>query len=323
MSATDTATETVTQSEILARTLARPGFLDRTWVPPVFLLATVGTVFLVGLEHALGFEVMMGRAEPSWSNPAVLLQAAIYTAALMGILGAHEMGHWLVARRLGVKTSLPVFIPMPLGIGTFGAVISMKELPPTRAALIRIGAAGPLAGGVVALALMAAAITTCPMIPLPELDPSAPAGLNLELGESLTTLILGNVLSLTVPQGMVPLATPFYFAAWTGFLLTSLNLLPVGQLDGGHVFYGLIGERANRFSRPFALAVMALAIPASLRGFSLTYFVWGLLLLTLVSWHPPVPRPEDALSWDAKLLAVACLVLFALTFMLSPMRIVG
>lgn len=321
MSATDTATMSAPDHEELSRVLERPGFLDQNRVPPLFLLATFVTVFLVGIEHAFGFDDMTGgKLEVS----AVLMHAAIYAASLMAILGSHEMGHWLVARREGVKTSLPVFIPMPLGIGTFGAVISMKELPPTRAALIRIGAAGPLAGGAVALVLMAIAITTCPMIPLPDLDPTEPAGMSFELGESLATRIMAHAMSISVPEGMVPLATPFYFAAWAGFLLTSLNLMPVGQLDGGHVFYGLIGERANRLARPFALAVMALAIPATVGAvFSLTYLVWGLVLLFLVAWHPPVPRPEEKLPWDARLLAVGCVVLFALTFMISPMRITG
>lgn len=306
---------------LLARGLTRSGAFDRPNVWIVFLVATIGTVFFVGMEHAVGFYAMVGR-EVAWTSPAVLGQALIYTAALMAILGTHEFGHWIMARREGVRTSPPVFIPMPLGIGTFGAVIAMQELPPTRASLIRIGAAGPLAGGVVALAVMAVAIQTCPTIPTPGLDPATDGGMSIELGSSIGTILMESIFAITVPEGRTPLATPLFFAAWTGFLLTSINLIPVGQLDGGHVLYGLIGERANRWARWLAIGVMCLSFWGIGSGLSLTYLVWGLLLLAFVAWHPPVPRPEPALPWDARWWALACLLLFALTFMPLPMRMV-
>lgn len=298
----------------------RGGFLDRRWVPPLFFAATVVSVFLVGLQHGTDFYLGVGEKDPPVGD--VVRQAAIYTAALLGILGAHEMGHWLVARAHGLRTSLPVFIPMPFGLGTFGAIISMDEPWPTRTSLLRIGAAGPLAGGVVALALMALALPGCPVVPIPDI--SVEGGMYMELGGSLGTWLMQIALPQSVPAGQDLLATPLFFAAWAGFLLTSINLLPIGQLDGGHIAYALFGESVNRYSRPFALVVMAmpLAVFFAGYGFAPTYVVWGVLLRSFVSWHPPVPSPEPALGRGSVAIVAASAALFLLTFMPSPLRLV-
>ncbi len=289
-------------------------WIERPWVPPACLALTCVTVFSVGLDHASSFFAMQGQGPPlARSSPPVLWQAAIYAAGLMAILGTHEMGHYLVARANGVRTSLPVFIPMPFGIGTFGAVIAMKELPPSRSILLRIGAAGPLAGGVVAIAMMVLAIATCPTVPRP--DPSD-GMVTMELGGSIGTWILERILRVDVPAGHDLLATPLFFAAWTGFLLTSINLFPVGQLDGGHIAYALFGDRAARVARPLSLAVMALAVFGSW-----SYVVWGLLLRLFVAWHPPVPAPEPRLATDARILVALSAMLLAVTFMPAPVRI--
>lgn len=300
--------------------MKRP-FLERRWVPPLFFAATVASVFLVGMQHGSDFYAGLGEKDPAMRD--VVRQAGIYTAALLGILGAHEMGHWLVARFHGVRTSLPVFIPLPLGLGTFGAVISMRELWPTRTSLLRIGAAGPLAGGVVALALMAIALPGCPVVPVPEVG--AETGMAyMELGGSLGTWLLQLAMPQAVPAGQDVLATPLFFAAWAGFLLTSLNLLPIGQLDGGHIAYALFGEVVNRISRPLAVAVIAMPVIVMVAGygFAPTYMVWGVLLVRFVWWHPPVPAPEPALGRGSMAIVAASAALFVLTFMPSPLRLV-
>ena len=301
---------------------SRPGFLERRWVPPVFFAATVLSVFLVGLQHGADYYFTLGEKDPGFA--AVALQGLIYTAALVAILGCHEMGHWLVAAAHGVRTSLPVFIPVPLGLGTFGAVIAMRELPPDRTTLLRIGAAGPLAGGVVALALMAIAIPTCPVIQLPEIADAGETLYYMELGDSVGTWLMQLVMRQEVPAGHDVLATPLFFAAWAGFLLTSINLFPVGQLDGGHVAYALFGERVNRWGPRIALAVIVLSLAglAFGNGFSPGYVVWGLLLRYLLAWHPPVPRPEPALGRGSAAIVAASVLLFLLTFMPAPLRIV-
>lgn len=310
-------------------------FVERGWVAPFFLVATTASIFLCGLFHALSYFMTLDNAGPGTVNevlmfePRVLQQAAIYTFAVLAILGSHEMGHWLVARAHKVRTSLPIFIPMPLFIGTFGAIIAMNELPPTRRALIRIGAAGPLAGGIVALIAMAFAIAQSPTVPFARFEGPELTGGYTVFGESIATKVLTGLFQLTVPEGHTVLASPLFMAAWTGFLLTSINLLPIGQLDGGHVLYGLIGERANRFARPLTIVVMLLAIPATLWRptvlwpplfWSWQYVVWGAIVRRFAAWHPPVPEPEARLPLDAKLLAVACALLLVLTFMISPIK---
>lgn len=295
------------------------GFLDRRWVPPAFFVATIASVFLVGLEHGAGYYEMIS-IEPSIAQ--LLGQASIYMLALIAILGTHELGHWLVARKHGVKTSLPVFIPMPFGFGTFGAIIAMRDLPPNRTTLLRIGAAGPLAGGVVALVLMAIAIPMSPVVPMPEatlLD-----GGYILYGNSLGTMLLGWILPQEVPAGFDVAASPLFQAAWVGFLLTSINLFPIGQLDGGHIAYAFVGERLNRVSRFLAVGVIALSLlglVGDTKGFSASYVAWGLLLFFLVWWHPPIPA-EPPLGRGSRLILFASGVLLVLTFMPSPMRFV-
>ena len=299
---------------------ARPGFLDRSWVPPAFFVATIAATFLVGLENATNYYGMVAVEDPTIAQ--LLVQASIYMLALIAVLGTHELGHWLVARAHGVKTSLPVFIPMPFGLGTFGAIIAMRDLPSDRTTLLRIGAAGPLAGGVVALVLMAIAASTSPMMRLPEatnLD-----GGYVIYGNSLGTLLLAWLSPQEIPAGFDLIATPLFQAAWAGFLLTSMNLFPIGQLDGGHIAYAFVGERLNRVSRFLAVGVVGLSLlglVGDVKGFSPSYIIWGLLLFFLVWWHPPIPA-QPPLGRGSRLLALASFVLLVLTFMPSPMRFV-
>ena len=300
------------------------GVADRPWTAPICFGLTIVSVFVVGMTNAAGYYDMIGTKVAFFSTP-VLVQAIVYTGALIAILGTHEMGHWLVSRWHDVKTSLPIFIPMPVGVGTFGAVIAMKELPRTRRALLRIGAAGPLAGGVVALALMAIAIRSCPTIPIPVPKPGESGG-GIDLGDNLATVVLGALFRVQVPDGQVTVATPLFLASWVGFLLTSINLFPIGQLDGGHVAYALFGARANRWSKRIAVGVMMLSVAGSLGlfggglGFVPTYAFWGLLAFFVFSWHPPVPHPEEPLTPLDYGLALACVILFAICFMPVPIR---
>lgn len=301
----------------LSGLIARTGLLEKTWTPGVFFALTLCTVFYAGITSGQDFYKTLLGADLPWADARVLMQAVIYTTALIAILGTHEMGHWLVSRAHGVKTTLPIFVPNPFGLGTFGAVIAMQELPRDRRSLLRIGAAGPLAGGVVALVLMAFAITTCPLVP-PASGTAAPAGgWSMVFGESFGMKLLEWVRGTDVISSDNTLASPLFIATWLGFLLTSINLFPVGQLDGGHVAYAIFGPVMNRIAKPLAVLVMGLAFFGSP-----TYIGWGALLFLFISWHPPVPQPEEKLPLDAWLLAAASAVLFLLTFMLAPIRIV-
>jgi hypothetical protein len=173
-------------------------------------------------------------------------QAIQYTAALLAILLCHEFGHYIAARLHRVDASLPYFIPMPIvsPFGTMGAVIRMRSVIPTRRALMDIGAAGPLAGLAVAIPLYIWGIAHSKVI-----SPEAFGGNVIEFGESLLTKLIEHVFGPSVPEGMEIELSPVAFAGWAGMFVTMINLLPVGQLDGGHVAFALFGPRQNRIAQ--------------------------------------------------------------------------
>ncbi len=178
--------------------------------------------------------------------PQAVLEAAQFTAALLGILLAHEFGHYIAARIHGVDASLPYFLPMPLvsPFGTMGAVIRMRAQIPTRRALLDIGAAGPLAGLCVAIPLYAWGVARSQLV---EVVASTGSG-SIQLGNSLLLRLLDRTFGAPVPPGMDIELSPVAFAAWAGMFVTMINLIPAGQLDAGHVAYALLGSRQNRLA---------------------------------------------------------------------------
>lgn len=186
------------------------------------------------LTYAIGDQAGVSARE-SW------LHGLTFAGALLLILLAHELGHYFAARVHGVESSLPYFIPMPIvsPFGTMGAVIRMRGAIPSRRALLDIGASGPLAGLCFAIPFYAWGIRHSVVV---SSDPS----LGSTLGESLMTRALDAGFGPSLPQGAVQLASPVLFAAWAGLFVTMLNLLPIGQLDGGHVAYALFGRRQDR-----------------------------------------------------------------------------
>jgi membrane-associated protease RseP (regulator of RpoE activity) len=175
---------------------------------------------------------------------AAVHEAAQFTAALLAILVAHESGHYVAAKLHGVDASLPYFIPLPIlsPFGTMGAVIRMRSTIPTRRALLDIGASGPLAGLALALPLYAWGAAHSQIVPIDVAESG-------ELGSSLLLRALDRVFAPAIPEGMDLMLSPIAYAAWAGMFVTMINLLPAGQLDGGHVAYALFGERQNRIAR--------------------------------------------------------------------------
>lgn len=181
-----------------------------------------------------------------------LKQAGQFTAVLLGILVSHEGGHYVAARLHGVPASPPFFIPMPVisPFGTMGAFIRMRGRIPTRKALLDIGASGPLAGLVVAIPLYLYGAAHSRFVPL--------GGEGITLGESILLKALDRVAAGPAPEGMQLELTPIAFAAWAGFFVTMINLLPVAQLDGGHVAYALFGPKQDRFAIVLHRSLLAL-----------------------------------------------------------------
>ena len=224
----------------------------------------------------------------------------------MGILLAHELGHYLAARRHGLNVTLPYFIPAPSFIGTFGAFIKMRAPVRDRRMLMDVGAAGPLVGVFVAIPLLIAGLRFSEVRLI-----QGEAGMNL--GSSLLLSLLSRIVVGPLPEGYDIVIHPVGFAGWIGLLVTALNLLPVGQLDGGHVAYALFGEWQNRISKFVYGALIFLGI-FGWQG----WLVWAVLLWFLGIHHPiptdwwvPLDRKRKIIGW-------ATMGVFVLTFIPVP-----
>ena len=268
----------------------------RKRVPLLLFLATVVTT--------LGAGSLMAGADP-FSNPAALLEGVPFSAALLLILGAHEFSHYATSRRHGVRASLPLFIPAPTIAGTFGAVIRIESPIPDRRSLLEIGIAGPLAGFLVAVPIAIAGLRLS-TVAVHGTGAAAGGGM-LGLGDSLVFWLLERLVVGELPPDASLVLHPVAFAAWIGLFVTAINLLPVGQLDGGHVLYALAGRRQEGMSR----VVVLLLAPLGFLWWG--WFLWGGMLLLMGLRHPPVLSEETALGWREKLLGALGAVLLALT----------
>lgn len=241
-----------------------------------------------------------------------LTWGAAYAAAIMLILLSHEMGHYLMCRRYGVQCTPPMFLPVPVTpFGTLGAVILMRQRIRSRRVVFDIGVAGPLAGILPALAAAVWGIAHSRAVPVP-----APGADVLQLGDSLFFLGLQTLLRPDLPAGFELMLHPVAYAGWAGLFVTALNLLPVGQLDGGHVLYGLIGRRFRLVSYVIlaGLAVLAIWNPS-----------WWLLVALLAFFgrrgHPPSDDEEVPLGARRTALGLLAMAIFVLSFTPRPISI--
>lgn len=282
-------------------------------LPAALFLATLATTLWVG--GALGiaaespdlFREPGGRLSGFEWTMVWIRHGIPYSFSLLAILLCHEMGHWFVARAHRVDTSLPYFLPMPFTmVGTLGAFIRIRSPFPHRRALLDVGLAGPFAGFLVCLPALAAGVASS--------RPGPPAPGGLQFGEPLAFRLFAAAFGPAVPDGQVLYLSPMGLAAWFGLLLTAINLLPMGQLDGGHALYALLRTRAHRVSRAVHLAMFPLAL------WSPTWLLWGLLCLLLGARrpHPPTLDDEAALPGNRTALAWAALATLLLCFTPEP-----
>jgi membrane-associated protease RseP (regulator of RpoE activity) len=282
----------------------------------VLFVATVISMFMAGAAYA----EPDGGGDGSWRwLLANLGRGWTMAVPLLAILVIHELGHYVAARLHRVPASLPYFIPLPsVGFGTLGAVIAMRERIRSRNQLLDIGAAGPLAGLVVAVVVLVIGLGQSEVKEL--VSPSQMEGQCL-LYLGLKRIILGPI---AAGQDVYLSATAF--AGWGGLLLTSLNLIPIGQLDGGHIAYALLGERQNRLAVVLHWSLL-LVFAYNLLAFNdwrwgLIWVVWFVLLYAMRRMagvnHPPTDPGE--LSPARRVVAVLCLLLFVALFMPTPMR---
>ena len=246
------------------------------------------------------------------ANPALFLRGLPFAASLVTILLVHELGHYLTCLRYRVSASLPYFLPAPLlsPVGTFGAFIRIRSRFPDRRALFDIGASGPWAGFVVALAATVIGLTHSTVLATPQ------EWHGFACGDSLLTAFLTRIV-LHVDSAVVVLH-PVAFAGWFGLFVTSLNLLPVGQLDGGHVLYATLGRPTPRI----AALLIAFLVWLGVRGFP-GWLLWAAIITVLLSLgHPPTDDDRRPLDPARRLAALATLVVFVLTFVPEPFKFV-
>ncbi len=262
-------------------------------------------------------------AELSLAHPlqslAALSGGLLFSVPLMLILLCHEMGHYLTARHNRVDVSLPYFIPAPFPsvfmIGTFGAFIRIKSVPRSRRVMFDIGAAGPWAG------MLAAVPTVMAGLMLSSVGPLDKSGGGIELGNSLLFLWLARLALHVNPASVSVNLHPMAFAGWLGLFVTTLNLLPVGQLDGGHVIYALFGRRHRAISRLFVLGcVLMVIVPYALgMDFWAGWLFWAVLMVFLGVGHPTTADADTPLDPGRRLAAWATVALFVLTFSPVPL----
>jgi len=303
---------------------------DRFYVPPVpmerpqeepivryvvLFLLTVATTTIAGAIHHGGFRFDTRGATPDFLSVAFYLPGLWYSVPILAILGAHEFGHYLACRYYRVAASLPYFLPAPpiLLTGTLGAFIRIRQPIPGKRALFDIGIAGPIAGFIVAIPVLFMGISLSQVVPVP-LD--APRG--LELGEPLLFKAISWLVWGNVPDSMILNAHPMAFAAWFGLLATALNLFPIGQLDGGHISYAVLGRKSTFVTLATLVCLIALTFVSN------SWIVWTVvtlaMLLTFGPRHPRTVDEEVPLDRTRLWLAAFAVVMFVLCFTPAPIE---
>lgn len=262
----------------------------------VLFLVTLGTTLLAGT---------LQRGGNPFQDFSQIRLGVPFAFTLLGILGVHELGHYFMARRHRTNVSLPYFIPAPTLLGTFGAVIRMRSPLPDRKALLDVGAAGPLVGFCFAL------LATIVGLDLSEVIRTPPQGA-LVLGNSLLFALTARIVKGPLTEGYDILLHPVAFAGWIGLLVTSINLFPAGQLDGGHITYSLFGRRHSLIAKGAFGAMFCL-------GFLWPgWFFWAGLILILGLKHPPPLEDIHEVDMKRKVVGLIAFLILILTFVPVP-----
>ena len=280
----------------------------------LFLLTVVSTTYAGGLHYA-SFLVGFSERIPDISLASLLLHGLWYSVSILAILGCHELGHYYACRYYRVDASRPYFLPMPfLLTGTLGAFIRIRAPIPGKRALFDIGIAGPIAGFIVALPLLLGGMHMSTVVRVPP-DFS---GQVYELGEPLLFKAAEWLTFGTVPDGYSVNMHPMAFAAWFGMLATALNLFPIGQLDGGHISYAVLGRRSTIVTMVMVLCLIGLTFVST------SWLVWTVLtVVMLLTFGPNHPRTIDEdipLDTDRLWLAAFAVLMFVLCFTPSPIQ---
>ena len=285
-----------------------PGFAPAgPRVPPRRKVALNVVLFLATVMTTTFAGALLAEVNPI-ADPGLIYKGIPFSFALMSILLSHELGHYLMSRYHRVEATLPYFIPAPTMIGTFGAVIKMKSNVPDRRALLDIGAAGPIIGFIVSIPCLIIGLR------LSEVRLGMEGGMTF--GTSLMLEFVARNLFPSAPEGHVIYLHPVALAGWLGLLVTMMNLLPMGMMDGGHIAYALFGKWHYHISR----AVVVIMLVMGMYGW-VGWAVWGTLNVFFGLRHPPPTYPDIPLDGRRKLVAAATAVILILTFVPIPISI--
>ena len=271
------------------------------------------------------FNGQRGPTVKSWVLFFILLGVTLFTTYLAGgklyalglffILGAHEFGHYFAGVKNGVRTTLPLFIPAPPSLfllGTFGAMIAIKDPIPNRRVLMEIGVAGPIAGFIVAVPTLIIGLFLSEVV-----VPTGQSGFSF--GSSIIMIVLSKAI-----LGVTPLSVdfniqlhPIALAGWVGLFVTAINLFPIGQLDGGHILYALIGKKSQIWAKCFFVFLLSLVY------FWPNWGVWAILLLILTQFKSaPLEDEEVLLKKNHQRAGYAAIIIFFLTFIPIPIELI-
>lgn len=243
-------------------------------------------------------------------TPDRIMEGFPFAGTLMTILLCHEFSHYLASKKHHTKATLPYFIPAPSIIGTFGAFIKIKSPIITREALMDIGASGPISGFIVSVIACIVGLSMSEVIPLSQAEGA------LSLGDSILFSFLSRVIKGVMPENHDVFLHPVAFAGWIGLFITSLNLIPIGQLDGGHIAFAILGER-HRYLSIFLVGTLGVFGIFFWEGWAL----WALLMLILGIKHPPIIYWEVPLDPARRFTGILALIIFIITFIPSPFKL--
>jgi membrane-associated protease RseP (regulator of RpoE activity) len=327
--AVDFSSPTARAADDFARTRGEPPFdrdpppprpRDRVWLHVLLFLATVASTTLVGASFYANFVTGLGTRRVNISVAALLIGGLWYSLPALLILGCHEMGHYFACRYYGISATLPFFIPAPFTLfGTLGAVIRIREPLRTKRILFDVGVAGPLAGFAVLLPAMVLGISWSEII-------RRPRGLDgVDFGEPMLFQLVTRLFFGPLPNGWEINAHPMAFASIFGLLATALNLLPIGQLDGGHISFANLGARAKYVTYATLGAALILGVTVSN-----SWLIWGLIIVILLFItgfeHPPTADEHEPLDRNRVAVTILAIIIFALCFTpwpITPTELIG
>jgi membrane-associated protease RseP (regulator of RpoE activity) len=293
---------------------------ERYWLYGLLFLITLFSTTLVGsslqadFNRNLPFDVehYLYAFVNVWSHPGLIWDGLPFSLTLLTILLAHESGHYLACMYYNVDASLPYFLPAPTLMGTFGAFIRIRSAIYSKRVLFDVGVAGPLAGFVFLMPALAVGLAFSKVIPGIALQG------DIQFGTPGLLWILQKVIFPGVPAADIYLH-PVARAAWIGILATALNLLPIGQLDGGHILYALVGDKHKLLSKIFIAALIPIGYrcwpPYGFRWWP--WWLWAVILFFLARRHPMIIDPSS-LTPGRKWLALVALIVFVLCFTAAP-----